>query len=179
MPMPSFRLLVPGDVHAYRALRLRCLRECPTAFGTSPDEEAAVPLDVLAARLAPRPGGGLWGAFDEAGALVALARAERSPKRKCAHTATLTHVYVAPEARGQGTGEALLRAVLAYAADVLGVERVTLGVEATNRAATALYERLGFETTGVERDFLRTGGVSCDLRLMSCALLPPPTPLPP
>ena len=171
--MPSFRLLVPADAQAYRALRLRGLDECPTAFSPSTDEEAAVSLEALAARLTPHLGGGFWGAFGDAGALVAMARMERAPRRKCAHTATLTQMYVAPEARGQGVGEELLRAVLGYAADALGVERVTLGVVASNRPAAALYERLGFETYGVERDFLRTGGVSYDHRLMALVLPSP------
>ncbi|GLY36212.1 hypothetical protein Amsp01_022360 [Amycolatopsis sp. NBRC 101858] len=53
-------------------------------------------------------------------------------------------MWVAPHARRRGVGEALVRAILAWAAP----RPVTLQVAAGNREATSLYRRLGFTGDG-------------------------------
>ena len=50
---------------------------------------------------------------------------------------------------------ALLRFVLRFAAG-LGARRATLEVRRSNTAAKKLYERLGFETVGVRRNYYST-----------------------
>ena len=45
------RRLTQADASAYRAVRLRALREHPEAFTSDADEEASQPLDVMAQRL--------------------------------------------------------------------------------------------------------------------------------
>ena len=60
------RRLGAADVDAYRALRLRGLAEHPEAFTSSPDDEASMPADRLARRLASdasRPHDAVFGAF--------------------------------------------------------------------------------------------------------------------
>ncbi len=64
----------------------------------------------------------------------------------------INNVAVAPAHRGQGVGMALLRFVLRFAAG-LGARRATLEVRRSNTAAKKLYERLGFETVGVRRNY--------------------------
>lgn len=155
------RRLVPADAPAFRALRQRCLAEERHAFTPTSDEEAALPLAHTEVRLAEnRATGGVIGAFDYHGALVAIAGVERETRAKRAHTALIRSVYVAPEARGHGLGERIVGAALAFAAEMPGVARVTLGVVETNAAAVRLYQRLGFVEVGREPDYLRVNGVS-------------------
>jgi RimJ/RimL family protein N-acetyltransferase len=63
--------------------------------------------------------------------------------------------------RGQGTGEALMRAAIAWAAGE-GLAWIDLGVFEDNTPARALYRKLGFEEVGVLRDAFRVDGRSLD-----------------
>ena len=56
----------------------------------------------------------------------------------------LNDLFVAPEARGRGTGSALLHATAEYARRV-GSARLVLSTEVTNTTAQSLYERLGWK----------------------------------
>lgn len=62
-------------------------------------------------------------------------------------------MYVQPSARGQGVGEALLRALIAAAA-AMGLERLRLDTAPELRAAQALYRRFGFTPIPRYRDDL-------------------------
>jgi len=60
----------------------------------------------------------------------------------------LLNLGVAPATRRQGTGRALVRAVLARAA-ARGCRRATLEVRSSNEGARRLYESIGFRSAGV------------------------------
>ncbi|GHH89539.1 GNAT family N-acetyltransferase [Streptomyces capitiformicae] len=66
--------------------------------------------------------------------------------------AEIRMLAVAPEARGRGTGEALVRACVERARAVDGCVRVVLSTQRTMHAAHRIYERLGFVRTP-ERDW--------------------------
>ena len=158
------RRLGPDDAPAFQALRLRGLLECPSAFVASHDEEAATPLADVAQRLEPAAGRAVFGAFDafDGDMLVGVVGLVREHYRKLAHKGFVWGMYVAPEARRQGTGAALLAHALAHAANAWRLRQVNIGANAANDAALALYRRLGFERYGVERDFLCVDGVYHD-----------------
>ncbi len=61
-------------------------------------------------------------------------------------------LVVEREHRRQGIGAALIDACMAWAANA-GASAIRLEVRASNAAATALYRRLGFSTTGVRRAY--------------------------
>ena len=65
-----------------------------------------------------------------------------------AGVAGLFAMWVAPEARGQGAGDLLVQAVVDWAA-AAGFQRVVLEVGNNNLTAIALYQRHGFEPTGL------------------------------
>jgi ribosomal protein S18 acetylase RimI-like enzyme len=56
-------------------------------------------------------------------------------------------LYLVPEARGRGLGEAVMRRLEAEAR-ALGLKALFLVVDPENRKARALYDRRGFEGTG-------------------------------
>jgi len=102
-------------------------------------------LDEAFAHAAIRPGddrAGRWcGVRNGDGALVACA-AETLPAAPIAHLSALA---VRPTARRQQLGGAVTRFFLAEAFGA-GAPMVMLGVDADNRQASALYDRLGFAT---------------------------------
>jgi ribosomal protein S18 acetylase RimI-like enzyme len=63
----------------------------------------------------------------------------------------LTYIGVAPDARGQGIGFALLREFMATA-QAQGYKRVTLSVETDNLSAIRMYKKAGFEITRTFRE---------------------------
>ena len=61
----------------------------------------------------------------------------------------IMNVAVAPDYRGQGIGEALLRTMMAYT----NLEAYTLEVRMSNRAAIRLYKRLGFTEVAIRPEY--------------------------
>jgi ribosomal-protein-alanine N-acetyltransferase len=72
------------------------------------------------------------------------------------HTAHVATLAVHPEWRGRGIGEYLLLVAITEGLTE-GKRRVTLEVRPSNRAAQALYRKLGFERTGIRRAYYRNG----------------------
>ena len=66
--------------------------------------------------------------------------------------ADITNVAVAEEARGAGIGFAMLSELMRLGKE-RGIERYTLEVRASNAAALHLYEKLGFQSAGIRKNF--------------------------
>lgn len=147
-PLPV-RLLTPADASAFQQLRLFGLRECPSAFGSSYEEECDTPIAKIAEKLASGADRGVFGAFED-DVLVGMAGLGREDMAKLAHKAFVWGVYVDPAARGKGISRTLLQAAISFAAAVPGVRQVNLSVNAGNTAAVRLYESLGFGQIGLE-----------------------------
>lgn len=156
----EIRQLTPGDAPAFRALRLRALREHPADFGSDFAEESRKPLSHFVCQIADNH---IMGAFD-GGALVGIIALEFKSKVKEAHRAFLWGVYVAPEGRGKVAGP-LLDAALAVA--LARVRQVELGVRAGNARAEALYRSRGFVEYGREPETYVVDGVAWDSLLMA------------
>jgi len=162
----EIRHLNPADAGAFQTLRLSALRECPTTFASSYEEEREIPMLTVAERLAVRADRCVIGAFEGAD-LVGNVGLRREEKLKLAHKAFIWGMYVAPAFRRHGVGGRLLGQALAQAASMPGVRQINLGVNAANAPAIALYEALGFEPFGLERGFMLIDGVPHDEILMS------------
>jgi GNAT superfamily N-acetyltransferase len=126
-----------------RAVRLRALADAPEAFWVTVDEERATPIATWHERLTRTDAVSLLGVVD--GADVGLAVG--APHHDDPLDAGLYAVWVAPEARGHGVGEALIAAVVDWATRA-GHRRLRLDVGDRNAPAIALYARLGFTPTG-------------------------------
>ena len=125
-----------------RHIRLRALTDAPDAFGAVYAEAAARPMDSWAQQL------------DDIATFVAVRDGEDVGLVRCARdeqrsdTAWLISMWVAPEARGLGVGDALVDAVIEHAR-TSGAARLVLDVADENQPAIALYARKGFESNGV------------------------------
>lgn len=73
-------------------------------------------------------------------------------------SARLGMVLVSPQARGRGYGAAMFQAALRVAFEEMKVHRVDLGVYTHNASAIRLYERLGFQREGVQREVTLVNG---------------------
>ena len=69
----------------------------------------------------------------------------------------ITNVAVTKSRRGEGIGEALMRALMQYAAN-LGVTYMTLEVRRSNETAQSLYRSLGFIQVGVRKKYYEDNG---------------------
>ena len=152
---------MPEDVAAYRELRLRGLKEHPDAFTSGYDEEAAKPLAVTEARLAPEAGGHMWGALAE-GILVGAIGLRREPRVKIRHKGEVFGMYVVRERAAQGVGAALLSHLIGEARREPGLTQLVLTVTETNVAARTLYEKFGFRSFGIEPRAIRVGDTYYD-----------------
>lgn len=150
----EIRFLTSQDVTAYRNLRLHALRESPTAFVSSYEQEAQLPLADFAARLCPNhdSASGIFGAFSDRSHLVGMLGFSRETRLKRVHVGTLWSMYILPEFRGQGVGARLLDGAIAHARQLSGLRQLTLSVTAGNVAAATLYRSRGFEPFGLARE---------------------------
>lgn len=169
--MVDVRHLTATDAPAFRALRLRALREHPEAFTSSHEEDEKLPLAATEQRLHSSEERRFWGAFGSA-ALCGIVGLEREQRAKNRHKATIVGMYVAPECAGRGIGSALVDAVLREAR-TSRLELLVLTVTQGNHAATRLYEQAGFRSFGVEPDAIRVGGRSFAKKHMYLELSPP------
>ena len=133
--------LAAHEAPRLRAIRLRALAESPNAFGSTCDEAAALPPESWAAQL--RSMATFLAVVD--GEDVGLVRG--APDEARTDAAWLISMWVAPEVRGRGVGEALIAAVVEWAR-AGGARRLLLDVGDHNRPAIALYARMGFEPNG-------------------------------
>lgn len=142
------RRLTPDDAPAYRALRLRALREHPHAFTSDWEEESARSPEVSRQRLrsvwVP-----FWGAFDEGDALTGMVGLECASRAKQRHRGTVVAMYVSREAAGRGLGRELLKALMVHAA-AIGLTDLVLTVTEGNASAIRLYQEAGFVAFGTE-----------------------------
>jgi GNAT superfamily N-acetyltransferase len=133
-----------ANAMVFKTVRLRALREDPTAFGSTYAEESRL-TDAEWIDLAVRRstnGSMVWLAFadDVPGGIVGVFL-------ESATHARLVSMWVAKVARGQGIGGALVEAAIAWARESRA-QTMILTVTSNNDTATRFYEGLGFARTG-------------------------------
>ena len=167
----QIRRLAAADAPAYRALRLRALREHPDAFTSSYEEDVNHPLQVALGRLTA-PSYAFWGAF-QGSELYGMVGLEHEGRAKNRHKGTVIAMYVAPEVTAQGVGRALLEALVTHARGA-GIASLVLTVTEGNAHAQRLYAHAGFRSFGVEPDAIRVAGRSFAKNHMQLSLRPAP-----
>ncbi len=162
----EIRRLTEQDARAYHRIRLRALREHPEAFGASVEEEHQLPLEQVAQQLGDTTGNTVTlGAWHDS-QLLGIINVFRFARFKTRHKAMLGGMYVTPEVRGQGIGQALLAGTLMHIRGMEGLEDVTLAVTVGNVAARQLYVAAGFVPYGVEPRYIKLGNEYFDIEWM-------------
>jgi GNAT superfamily N-acetyltransferase len=126
-----------------RDIRLEALQDAPEAFGSTYADQAA--LEEADWRRA----------ISRGGTFLAYVREENTAKPaglvsgdlEHPNTVQLMSMWVRPQARGDGVGEALIDAVINWA-KARNAASVHLWVIETNKYARMLYDRCGFSPTG-------------------------------
>ncbi|MFC4736355.1 GNAT family N-acetyltransferase [Bacillus daqingensis] len=94
---------------------------------------------------------------------------QRSSQVKYVHHGSFG-MSLAPASRGAGIGRKLMEALLSWAAEAPGLEKITLEVLAENTAARSLYKQFQFEEEGRLRRHVYYQGAYDDLILMALFL---------
>ena len=155
------RRLTPSDSAALQALRLAALRDAPSAFHASHEEERDLPISATEDLLKTSTDRGIFGAFEDT-ILVGIVGLGRDSRRKLKHKAIIWSMYVSPGARRKGVGRALLAEALEFARSMPALRQANLGVTAGNIPAIRLYESMGFKVFGVEPDAILVDGTLHD-----------------
>jgi ribosomal protein S18 acetylase RimI-like enzyme len=130
----------PDQWQLFRDLRLRALREAPYAFGSRYEDWASAPESRWRDRLEKVPLNVVARRDDE---LVGMASSVLDGEDQ----AELISMWVDPAARGSGVADALIVAVVEWAA---ATGRTTyLMVRSDNARALAAYTRAGFVDLGI------------------------------
>ena len=161
-----YRKLKPSEAIDFRRVRLECLRKAPENFGTLYEDEAGKPKlyfeELIEQDLADVF---FFGAFSGED-LIGIAGFVRGDRTKTRHRGEIVAMYVDPGFRGQRIGEKLLHALIKAVFALEGVEQVHLTVVADNDSAVRLYERIGFETFGVQKNYFKLGEKYWNQRFM-------------
>jgi ribosomal protein S18 acetylase RimI-like enzyme len=140
--MVTVRETTMEEWESLRNIRLKALQDAPDAFGSTYDEQAVL-KEADWRHTVSR--GGTFLAYvpedDETEPAGVVCGLQEQPG-----TVELTHMWVRPEARGDGVGEALVAAVVRWAS-ARNAASVHLWVFETNEYARKLYERCGFSPT--------------------------------
>ncbi len=160
----DIRPVTRREATAWRALRLEALKNHPLAFMSSYEEAVKRDLAFFAERI-PEPAGAdvLFGVY-VADELRGCAGFGREPGAKERHKGFMWGVYLRPELRGRGVGEALVGRLLDHARGQVALLRCS--VTTRNTAARDLYRRMGFIEYGIEPRSLRYEGVDYDEALL-------------
>lgn len=137
-----------------------------------PEEEDAL-VRLEAAAFGARSWGekNVRGGFSASRVVVLMAGRDRETPagfalwRDLGDEAEVLAIGVAPESRGKGAAQALMKALL-EGAKAAGATRVFLEVDAGNEAALALYRATGFEKTGLRRAYYRDGADALVMQLL-------------
>jgi ribosomal protein S18 acetylase RimI-like enzyme len=145
------RFLTAADAPAFRALRLRSLRDHPDAYASTPQEWGEA-IETYVERIEALP---VVGAFQD-GRMVgtAILGVTARDMTKTRHKCEVWSVYTSPEARNSGVAKAMLR-LIGDEARRRGYEALMLSVSSHNTPARRLYESIGFIRYGTEPRHLK------------------------
>jgi GNAT superfamily N-acetyltransferase len=135
--------LSPDDWSVYRELRIAALTKDAFAFGSTLGREKRLTEAEYRVRLVERA---MYAAHVD-GRAVGLIGGMWSDNRDVIE---LISMWVHPDERGKGLGDALVQEILTWAGDQ-GSPRVHLWVTEGNEPAERLYARNGFVRTGEEQ----------------------------
>jgi RimJ/RimL family protein N-acetyltransferase len=162
----TIRILNESDAQLYQEIRLSALKINPESFSSTYEREVKFTLETVVERLKPDDDKFVLGAFVDRNLLVGIVTFMRESSPKTAHKGNVYGMFVVPKMRGHGLGKSLLLELIRKAKNCNGLEQINLTVVSNNEPAKKLYESLGFQVYGTEKNALKFIGEYFDEDLM-------------
>ncbi|MBL7518609.1 GNAT family N-acetyltransferase [Frankia sp. CNm7] len=143
----EIRTLDKGEWAVLRELRLQALTDAPAAFASTATRESGFAESDWHTRMESCSWFVAWEDQHQVGLVAGSAEFGDSPDDR-----HLLSLWVAPPWRRRGVAHSLVETVAAWAADDAATS-LSLWVADNNVPAIALYERLGFQRTGLAQPF--------------------------
>jgi RimJ/RimL family protein N-acetyltransferase len=162
----TYTKLSPLESGLYRAIRLECLRDFPQNFGSTYEEQVALPKLAWEEFIEQHsPDKFTIGAFD-GDTIIGICSVNLETRKKTRHVGEIIQMYVKPEYSGRKIGLQLIETTIAEAFGVPHVEQLVLSVVTTNIPANRVYEKAGFVEYGKLKHHFKTGNEYADQRMM-------------
>lgn len=143
----------------YKDLRTRALTGDPLAFSTEFFEVENEPDDYWQKRLEKNLNGESIIIFAEIdGKLVGTGSVYLFTKERFKHNADLQALYVDPAYRGKGIGQMLIEKRIEMVTKIPEIKNILCEIYSTQQASIEVHKKLGFEITGVIKDFVLIDG---------------------
>jgi L-amino acid N-acyltransferase YncA len=172
------RLARPEDAQEIAQIYAPVVRDTHTSF-----ELEAPDADEMRARIVKTLAMFPWLVMEREGRVAGYAYASRHRERRAYQWSVDVSCYVRADARGQGVGAALYRALLKVLREQ-GFQTAYAGVSLPNDASIRLHQSVGFLPVGIYREAGYKNGAWRDTSWMQCRIgdavadPPEPTPLP-
>ncbi len=146
--------LTEAEPHGYKSFFTEGLRQHRDCFRISPDDEAFEPFPTK-----DTADSFTLGLLTDAGTLAGVVSFQRegATREKIRHKGLLFRMYVAAQYSGMGLGRQLLDELVRRVREQTDIEQINLTLVATNTGAKRLYQKLNFESYGLERNGLKDG----------------------
>lgn len=162
----QIRKLLPEESNAYREIRLQCLKKFPNNFTSNyPDEKTKPKLFFQPYIEQSNSDNFVIGAFYK-NQLVGISGFRRYERRKTDHRGIIIQVYVNPDHQGKNIGFNIIKATLVEAFKIEGIEQIEIDVLVSNEKAANIYAKIGFETYGIQKNYLKMDHTYFDHKMM-------------
>lgn len=151
----EFRKLLPEESNSYREIRLQCLKNFPMHFTSNyHDEKQKEKLFFQPYIEKSDSNNFVIGAFYN-NILIGISGFKRHEREKINHSGIIIQVYVVLEHQGKKIGQQIIKSTLNEAFKINGIEQVEIEVIASNEKAEKMYNKIGFEAYGLQKNFLK------------------------
>lgn len=162
----EFRKLLPHESDSYRDIRLQCLKKFPKNFTSNyQDEKAKDKLFFQPHIENSSTNTFVIGAFHNTN-LIGISGFNRYEKEKTSHSGIIIQVYVIPDYQGKNIGSNIIKTTLNEAFKINGIEQVEIDVITINKNAEKIYGKIGFETYGIQKNYLKIDNEYYDHKMM-------------
>lgn len=164
----TFRTPKIEETAAYRELRLEALKEFPTAFSSSFEDQVDKDLAYWQKyiELAENKNTEIMIMAYDGNKMVGMGVIFWDDKIKVRHIAHMAAIYVSKNYQGKGLGYKLTKLLIDEAKEVKQLKKLKLEVESTNKPAYELYKKLGFKEIGIAKNEIFHNGKYYDNILM-------------
>lgn len=144
----------------FKALRLESLKEFPTAFASSYDEQIDRPDDEWKQFIMSSEEGksSIMVCAYDGDQMVGSVAAYWSNREKVSHVCNLGGMFVRAKYQNQGVGRKLVEKLFKLVVEMDRFRKIQLNVVEDNLHALNFYKKMGFIEVGVSRDGLNVDG---------------------